>query len=194
MNCRRCGEEIPSYLIRGESFECPNCGHRYYRKAPAQSDQRQPVRQQPRYAPRPTSSQYQRPERQAKPARQPANGIMPFRTARIVIGILSAVLFIIVMFQSCTANVVNTFEQNTADASAGGGVIVAFALLIAGITSAVGRDNAKATMVAGIIYAVSALIGFISHGTFGDLVVWSVVALVFGALNIFCWWKGKNAR
>lgn len=194
MNCKRCGEEIPSYVIRGECFECPSCGHRYYRKAPASSDQRQPVRQQPRQTQRTARPQYQQPAPQTRAAKQQASGIMPFRTARMVIGILSAILFIIVMFQSCAANVVNTLEQNAADTSAGGGVLVAFALLIAGVTSAIGRDSVKATMVAGIIYVVSALIGFISHGTYGDLVIWSVVALIFGALNMFCWWKGKSAR
>jgi hypothetical protein len=112
----------------------------------------------------------------------------------MIIGILSVIMFIIVMFQSCATNVVNTLGSNTADTSAGGGTLLAFALLIAGITGALGRDSLKATLTAAIIYLVGALIGFISLGTFGDLVVWSIIALIFGALNVFCWWKGKNAR
>lgn len=51
---------------------------------------------------------------------------MPFRLARTIIGILSLVAFIFVMFQSCAANVVNAMEANTADASAGGGIHPAY--------------------------------------------------------------------
>lgn len=182
MICRRCGREIPRYLLGRESFECPECGYRYY-KRPTQ--QRRPAPQG-----RPVQ---QRSEQVQRPA--PASTTeMPLRLPRMIIGILSVIMFIIVMFQSCATNVVNTLGSNTADTSAGGGTLLAFALLIAGITGALGRDSLKATLTAAIIYLVGALIGFISLGTFGDLVVWSIIALIFGALNVFCWWKGKNAR
>lgn len=39
MNCKACGEPIPSYLLRQDSFSCPNCGRTYRRSGskPAQS-------------------------------------------------------------------------------------------------------------------------------------------------------------
>lgn len=188
MICRRCGREIPRYLLGRESFECPECGYRYYKRPSPQgrtASQNRPVQQH-----RPA----QRYERQARrPAPASATG-MPMRLPRMIIGILSDVMFIIVMFQSCATNVVNSLGSNTTDTSAGGGTILAFALLIAGVTGAIGRDSLKATLTAAVIYLVGALIGFVSLGTFSDLIVWSVVALIFGALNAFCWWKGKNAR
>ena len=31
MNCKACGEPIPSHLLRKDSFSCPACGRTYYR-------------------------------------------------------------------------------------------------------------------------------------------------------------------
>lgn len=167
MICKKCGYEIPKHLMGGAILTCPTCGYRYHK--------------------RPTPS-----VPSTKPApRRPAIG-MPFRLARTIIGILSLVAFIFVMFQSCAANVVNAMEANTADASAGGGTLLAFALLIAGITTALGRDNAKATLVAAIMYGVGAIIGFASLGTYGDLVFWSIIAVLFGALDVYSWWRSRR--
>lgn len=167
MICKKCGYEIPKHLMGGAILTCPTCGYRYHK--------------------RPTP-----PAPSTKPApRRPAIG-MPFRLARTIIGILSLVAFIFVMFQSCAANVVNAMEANTADASAGGGTLLAFILLIAGITTALGRDNAKATLVAAIMYGVGAIIGFTSLGTYGDLVFWSIIAVLFGALDVYSWWRSRR--
>lgn len=167
MICKKCGYEIPKHLMGGAILTCPTCGYRYHKR---------PVPPAPSTMPAP---------------RRPAIG-MPFRLARTIIGILSLVAFIFVMFQSCAANVVNAMEANTADASAGGGTLLAFILLIAGITTALGRDNAKATLVAAIMYWVGAIIGFASLGTYGDLVFWSIIAVLFGALDVYSWWRSRR--
>ena len=167
MICKKCGYEIPKHLMGGAILTCPTCGYRYHKR---------PVPPAPSTMPAP---------------RRPAIG-MPFRLARTIIGILSLVAFIFVMFQSCAANVVNAMEANTADASAGGGTLLAFILLIAGITTALGRDNAKATLVAAIMYGVGAIIGFASLGTYGDLVFWSIIAVLFGALDVYSWWRSRR--
>ena len=167
MICKKCGYEIPKHLMGGAILTCPTCGYRYHKR---------PVPPAPSTMPAP---------------RRPAIG-MPFRLARTIIGILSLVAFIFVMFQSCAANVVNAMEANTADASAGAGTLLAFILLIAGITTALGRDNAKATLVAAITYEVGAIIGFASLGTYGDLVFWSIIAVLFGALDVYSWWRSRR--
>lgn len=167
MICKKCGYEIPKHLMGGAILTCPTCGYRYHKR---------PVPSAPSTKPAP---------------RRPAIG-MPFRLARTIIGILSLVAFIFVMFQSCAANVVNAMEANMADASAGGGTLLAFILLIAGITTALGRDNAKATLVAAIMYGVGAIIGFASLGTYGDLVFWSIIAVLFGALDVYSWWRSRR--
>ena len=167
MICKKCGYEIPKHLMGGAILTCPTCGYRHHER---------PVPPAP----------------SATPAPRRASIGMPFRLARTVIGILSLVAFIFVMFQSCAANVVNAMEANTADASAGGGTLLAFILLIAGITTALGRDNAKATLVAAITYEVGAIIGFASLGTYGDLVFWSIIAVLFGALDVYSWWRSRR--
>lgn len=167
MICKKCGYEIPKHLMGGAILTCPTCGYRYHKR---------PTPPAPPTEPAP---------------HRPATG-MPFRLARTIIGILSLVAFIFVMFQSCAANVVNAMEANTADASAGGGTLLAFILLIAGITTALGRDNTKATLVAAITYGVGAIIGFASLGTYGDLVFWSIIAVLFGALDVYSWWCSRR--
>ena len=167
MICKKCGYEIPKHLMGGAILTCPTCGYRYHKRPTPPTAPTEPA------------------------ARRPAIG-MPFRLARTIIGILSLVAFIFVMFQSCAANVVNAMEANTADASAGGGTLLAFILLIAGITTALGRDNTKATLVAAITYGVGAIIGFASLGTYGDLVFWSIIAVLFGALDVYSWWCSRR--
>lgn len=106
------------------------------------------------------------------------------RTVKLILGILSLVLFIVIMLQSCAVGVVNSIDDNTSDLSGGGGTLLAFIMLIAGIIGVVARDSRTGSLVAGIFYLVGALIGFVSLGTYGDLVVWSVVSLAFGVVFV----------
>ena len=107
------------------------------------------------------------------------------KSLRLIIGILSLVLCLVVVFQSCATGVVNGIEQNTSDTSAGGGIILAFVFLIAGITAIVTREKKVGTIIAGVIYLLGGLIGLGKKGTFGDLQVWSVLSLIFAALFVF---------
>ena len=94
---------------------------------------------------------------------------------KLVSGIISCVVFIIITFQSCATGVVNAIEDNSSDTSAGGGIWVAFILLVAGITSAcVWKVKSRGADVALIIlFGLAALVGFSNLGVFGDLEVWS---------------------
>jgi hypothetical protein len=105
------------------------------------------------------------------------------KTAKLVIGIISIVLFIIILFQSCATGVVNAIEGND-DVSGSAGLLLAFAMLIAGIIGIAARKSKGGGITAGIFYVVAALIGFANLGTFADLVVWSVVSLAFGIVFI----------
>ena len=116
------------------------------------------------------------------------------KTAKLIIGIISIVLFIIVMFQSCAVGVVNTLQSNSDDASGSAGMLLAFAMLIAGIVGIAARKSKGGGITAGIFYVIAALIGFANLGTFGDLVVWSVVSLGFGIVFIFGSLKMKQVE
>ena len=102
------------------------------------------------------------------------------KTAKLVIGIISIVLFVVIMFQSCAVGVVNALKSNAEDTSGGAGMLIAFAMLVAGIIGIAARKSKGGSITAGAFYVVAALIGFANLGTFGDLVVWAVVALGFG--------------
>jgi RNA polymerase subunit RPABC4/transcription elongation factor Spt4 len=99
---------------------------------------------------------------------------------RLVSGILSMVLFLVITFQSCAVGLVNVVEDNKDDTSGAGGILVAFGLLVAGIVAtALWKNKSKAGDIALIVlYGLTALIGFANLGTFGDLVVWSSWALI----------------
>lgn len=110
------------------------------------------------------------------------------KTLRLIIGILSCVLVLVVLFQSCAATVVTSMGENTDDFSGAAGVVFAIIILSAGITAIAGRNSKGATTAATILYLLAALIGFVSKGVYADLQVWSFLSLGFGivfAISIF---------
>lgn len=104
------------------------------------------------------------------------------KTTKLVIGILSVVLFAFIAFQSCAVGVVNAVESNAADTSGGAGMLLAFVFLVAGVVGAVARNSKGAGITAGILYLFGAIVGFANQGTYGDLVVWAFISLAFGVV------------
>lgn len=104
---------------------------------------------------------------------------------KLVSGILSCVLFILVMFQSCAAGVVNTLEDN-GEVSGSAGFLVAIFMLAGGIVSIASRKSAKkgGNIALIILFGFAALIGFANYGTYSDLVVWSFWCLINAVLAI----------
>ena len=58
--------------------------------------------------------------------------ILSMKTSRLVIGIISCVLFLLISLQSCAAGIGNTLEEN-GEASGSAGFILAVCMLVAGI-------------------------------------------------------------
>jgi hypothetical protein len=108
----------------------------------------------------------------------------PTAIAKLVIGIISIALFLVIMFQSCSVGVESSLQSNSDDLSGSAGMLIAIAMLIGGAIGSGGRKSRGASITAGVIYILAALIGFANLGTFGDLVVWAVVALAFGLVFI----------
>jgi hypothetical protein len=110
-------------------------------------------------------------------------------TAKLVIGIISIVLFAIIAFQSCATGVVNVVDgviagEEVADTSASGGMALAFSMLIAGIVGVAARKSKGGSIAAGVFYLLGCIVGFANLGTFGDLVIWAILSLIFGAIFI----------
>ncbi|MDE7017772.1 MAG: hypothetical protein K2P65_09400 [Lachnospiraceae bacterium] len=107
------------------------------------------------------------------------------KTWKLVSGILSIVLFVIVIFQSCAAGIVDAIEDS-GGASGGAGMIVAIAMLSGGIVSiATRKSEGKGGNIALIVlFGLAALVGFALAGNFADLNIWAAWCLVNAVLAV----------
>lgn len=112
---------------------------------------------------------------------------------KLVSGILSCVLFVIVMFQSCAAGVVNALEDN-GEISGTAGFLVAVFMLAGGIVSMASRKSEKkgGNIALIILFGFAALIGFANYVNYSDLAVWSFWCLLNAVLAIVSIITGKK--
>lgn len=115
------------------------------------------------------------------------------KTSRLVIGIISCVLFVLVAFQSCAAGLGNALEDN-GESSGSAGFVLALCLLVAGIVGICCRRLKAGTIVAGCFYAFGGLIGITNVGSFADLMIWSVLSFIFAAVFIITGIMQKQKR
>ncbi len=112
---------------------------------------------------------------------------------RMVLGILTIVISVIVGFQSCAAGIGEAISE--ADSSSGaGGLFTGFFLLAAGIVAVAARKTKGGTIAAIILYALAAIFAFANLSkNFGDLTVWAVICFIFAVvLVITLFLKEKN--
>ena len=108
------------------------------------------------------------------------------KTAKLVIGIISMVLFVLVAFQSCAAGLGNALADN-GEVSGTSGMLLAFCMLIAGIVGVATRKSKGGGIVAGVFYLLGGLLGIVNYG------IWSVLCFIFGAVFILGSLKMKKA-
>ncbi len=101
------------------------------------------------------------------------------KTWKLVAGILSIILFVVIEVQSCAAGVVNTLEEN-GGTSGSVGSICGILMLVGGIVSIATRkaEGKGGNVAVFIIYGLAAVIGFAGYGNYSDLIVWSVWAAI----------------
>ena len=100
------------------------------------------------------------------------------KTWKLIAGIISIVLFMVVTFQSCAAGFVNALENN-GNTSGSVGFFVGLLMLAGGITSICARNKKNGGNVAIIIlFGLAGIIGIAGHGNYSDLLVWSVWCLI----------------
>lgn len=109
--------------------------------------------------------------------------VLILKTARMIIGIISMVLFIIIAFQSCVAGIGNAISENE-EMSGSAGIFLAFCMLIAGIIGVVARKSIGGIITAGCFYLIGGLLGIANIGSFADLMIWSVLSLIFAIVFI----------
>lgn len=107
------------------------------------------------------------------------------KTAKLVIGIISMVLSVFVLFQSCAAGLVNSIESN-GEISGSAGVLVAACFIIAGIVGVATRQSTRkgGSLTAAGFYLAAALFGGTLAGNYSDLYFWAFLAWAFSAVYI----------
>lgn len=115
------------------------------------------------------------------------------KTTKLVLGIISIVLFFLVSFQSCAAGLGNALTDS-GEVSGTAGILLAFCMLIAGIVGICTRKSKGGGIVAGIFYLLGGLLGITNYGSFSDLAIWSVLCLVFGIVFILGSLRMKKAE
>lgn len=106
------------------------------------------------------------------------------KTLKLILGIISFILSAFVLFQSCAAGIGNALEDN-GEAGGSAGVILAICCIVAGIVAIVTRNsNGAGPFVAGGFYLAGGIIGTACAGSYGDLVIWGVLCIAFGAVFI----------
>lgn len=117
------------------------------------------------------------------------------KTWKLVAGILSMILFVVIMVQSCAAGAVNALEDN-GGTSGSVGVICGILVLTGGIVSvATRKSSGKGGNIALIIlFGLAAIFGFTGHDNYKDLVVWSVWAAINAALAFLAILTAKKSK
>lgn len=117
------------------------------------------------------------------------------RVWKLVSGILSIILFVIVMFQSCAAGLANTISNNK-ELSGSAGIIVSIMMLSGGIVSIATRNSkGKGANIALIVlFGIGALTGLSQNPTiFKDLLVWGGWCAINAALALVSLIKGNKS-
>ena len=114
-------------------------------------------------------------------------------TAKLILGIISMVLFVLVAFQSCAAGVGNALSNN-GEASGSFGFLVALNLLFTGIIAVAARKSVKkmpwiiATVLLWLNYFFAKMFG----GSYSDLVIWGFLSFAIGVFYLFSAVRSKK--
>lgn len=101
------------------------------------------------------------------------------RTWRLVSGIITMVIFAIVMLQSCAVGIIN-FAESNGESSGSAGLFVGFMMLAAGIVSVATRNylGGGGCIAIIILFGLAALVGYTNNANYEDLPIWSTWCLI----------------
>lgn len=109
---------------------------------------------------------------------------LKMKTTKLVIGILSIILSVLVFAQSSLVGLGNVLSEN-GEASGTGGLLVSITFLIGGIVSVASRKSRAGGIAAGIFFLIGGAIGYFAAGTYFDLRVWGYISYSFGCILTF---------
>lgn len=105
------------------------------------------------------------------------------KIVRLVIGIVSIVLFVLIAMQSCAVGIGNVLGES-GESSGSSGLILALCMLIAGIIGICCRRIKSGTIVSGVFYMLGGLFGISNVGSYSDLKIWSILCFIFAGVFI----------
>lgn len=112
---------------------------------------------------------------------------------KLVSGILSIILFVLVTMQSCAVGLANALEEN-GELSGSAGLFVAILMLAGGIVSIVTRGSEKkgGNIALIVLFGLAALMGFAGAGSYADLTVWAAWCLLLAVIAVISLIKGRK--
>lgn len=117
------------------------------------------------------------------------------KNTKLIIGIISMVLCVFILFQSCAAGLVNALEEN-GQVSGTAGAMTAILILVAGIVAVATKNSQKkgGNIASAILYGIGGIIGLTGAGNYSDLIIWSILSFIFAAVFVvFAIKTQKNA-
>ena len=114
------------------------------------------------------------------------NPLPKWVTLKLILGILSIIISVFVLFQSCVAGLGNALEAN-GESGGSFGVLVAFNLLASGVIAIAARRSGKKTamIIAAVLLWLSFFFGKVFSGSYGDLVIWGFLSYAIGVVYLF---------
>lgn len=170
VKCPKC-QNLISGVQAGQSIKCPKCGYSMKLSGSPTAT---------------TTSQ------NSSTSNKKKSSGAPLVTWKLVSGILSIVLFLVVAFQSCAAGAYNALSDN-GESSGSGGIIVAILMLSGGIVSVSTRktEGNGGNIALILLFGIASLIGFALAGSFTDLNVWAFWCLINAVMAIVAMVKNK---
>ena len=117
------------------------------------------------------------------------------KTWKLVSGILSCILFVLVSLQSCAVGTLNTLGE-TGEIGGSGGIVLAILMLCGGIVSICTRkskgNGANIAMI--ILFGLAAFLGYGTAGSYSDLEIWSGWCVINAVMAFLALFIGKNKK
>ena len=157
IKCNECGNEISD-----KATTCPKCGN------PLQTSTEETTNPEVK-------------EQAEKQVKTTSVETGTWAKTKLVLGIISILLFFLITLQSCTAGLSNALSEN-GSSSGSLGLFLAIFMLIAGIIGIVTRKSSGkgGTIAVIVLYWLGTLITLGGAGSFGDLMIWGTVSFIFG--------------
>lgn len=105
------------------------------------------------------------------------------KTTRLIFGIISILLSLMILLQSCATGFVNAINESN-DMGGTAGMFIALFIIIAGIVAIICRKGAIGSIIAGIIYGISGLIGLGNDAVYKDLEIWGWLFVLYALFFI----------